>query len=873
MIEQATKAMVNVTIDGQPIAVEKGTTLFEAARRLNIAIPHYCYDRDLTIVASCRLCLVEIDNVPKLQPSCSTPVNEGQIIHTQSPNVLDARKMQMEFLLVQHPLDCPVCDQGGECKLQEYSMNHGLDETRFRYQRRTFPKPDIGPFVDLERNRCILCTRCTRFMEEIAGDAELAIVSRGNRAFISTFQNQPLKNEFAGNTIDLCPVGALTSKITRFRSRPWELKSAPAVCSLCAVGCNVNLQFRNRTKEILRVLPRRNDEVNGRWICDIGRFGFDQFNSPERQRVPLMRNAEGRLEESKWSRVITQSIQTLKTTAAQHGAGSIAGLIAPRASNETLYLFQKLLRDVIGTGNIDHRTESRINENEDGFLTSLALGAANHPFEEVREATTILVLGSDLPNELPIIKLQVRSRAVDPSNLYDSYCRPFTPSSVYVSPERLQQTTQVLIAHSRPTRLDPNAAQALHYRPGAELLFVALLLKIVAQEKGVPLPESVKTAVNTLNLETEFPRCGVETQAARAFAQALTGAARPTILVGESMFGGREGVDRVLLIGALASLLKAEGQTRLPFSLLLPYNNSRGAADLGCYPHRGPGFQPLPSPGKNTTEILQGCVDGSIQALILFQTDILNEYPDRPLAEAALKKVPFLLVADAYPTKTQSCAHVFCPLSTYTEEDGTYTNVAGRVQRAHKALDQLEGSLAGYQLLLALGDRWGAHWSQVDSRKLTVRLAEAAAHYKGFSWDALGLLGSRPNELDPALFKDCRKTLLGDPSASNGSVPEGCLRWVRGRSLFDTAAEKRFAPALVERSETCAAEIHPHDAIHLQIHPESPIRITGERGSLELPVRVSPDTMPGCVTVLGFYEGLPLNGVASEESPWVTIQQ
>jgi NADH-quinone oxidoreductase subunit G len=248
--------MITLTIDGQKVTVPQGTIIFEAIRTLGKTVPHYCYDRDLSIVASCRLCFVEIEKVPKLQPSCSTPVNEGMVVYTNSEKVLEARRMQMEFLLVQHPLDCPVCDQGGECKLQDYSLKHGTEDSRFRFEKRTYPKPDIGSLIDLERNRCILCSRCVRYMDEIAGSQELALVARGNDTYISTFMDEPLKNEFAGNTIDLCPVGALTSKVTRFRTRVWELRDKPSVCTLCSVGCNINLQYRNRTHEILRVVPR-----------------------------------------------------------------------------------------------------------------------------------------------------------------------------------------------------------------------------------------------------------------------------------------------------------------------------------------------------------------------------------------------------------------------------------------------------------------------------------------------------------------------------------------------------------------------------------------------------------------------------------------
>jgi NADH-quinone oxidoreductase chain G len=872
MTQDTAKPQVNITIDGHALSVDAGTTMYEAAQLLNTKIPHYCYDPDLTIVASCRLCLVEVEKVPKLLPSCSTPCAEGQVIYTQSEKVLEARKQQMEFLLVQHPLDCPVCDQGGECKLQDYSLQHGTDNTRFRYERRTFPKPDIGPFIELERNRCILCTRCTRYMEEIAGNAELAIVQRGNRARISTFQDRPLKNEFAGNTIDLCPVGALTSKITRFRVRPWELKQVESVCSMCSVGCSIHLEKRNRTKEILRITPRENEAINGRWICDIGRFGFDQFNSDDRQRVPLMKNESGVQEASKWGRVVNHTVNTLKSTIEQHGAGSVAGIISPRVSNETLYLFQKFMRDAVGTNNIDHRTETILPDNDDGFITSIIKNAVNNPFDEIKKCDAVLVVGSDLPNALPIIKLQVRSQALNMADPADPHCTPFTPITFYnPNPGKAQEKVKpVMMAYHRPTRLDKDIQHSIQYHPGSEAAFLSAVILELATVRGVAVPASVKSITGS-KVNEALKKCGVAKTDLDAIVKTVDAAGHPTILLGQDGFEGSDGVDVVLLASALAEMLISVGESKLPLSLLLPYNNSRGAMDIGCLPHRGPGYHPVENGGKNTQEILQGCIDGRIKALVLFDTDIVEEYPNRAMVQQALDAVPFLVVADSYPFETQKYADVFMPLSTYTEEDGTYTNVSGVVQRSNKAMDQLDGTLAGYQVLLALGERWGTGWKQMDSRKLLERIAGDVAHYAGMTWDSLGALGQASQDVERSLWNGAGRECMFKPASANGHAPDGSFRLVRGKYLFDTAGEKRYAEALVERSEPCVAEINPVDAKRLQVANGENVKIKGEKGVLELPAKVSPATFQGCVTVLGLYDNLPLNGITDDQAPWVQI--
>lgn len=846
---QPQQEMVTLSIDGREVTVEKGTTIIEAAARLGIDVPHYCYDRDLSIVASCRLCLVEIENVPKLQPSCSTPASAGQVVYTRSEKVLDARRMQMEFLLVQHPLDCPVCDQGGECKLQDYSMKHGTEDTRFRFVRRIFPKPDIGPFIDLERNRCILCTRCVRFMDEVAGNAEFAVVERGYRSHISTFQNRPLQNEFAGNTIDLCPVGALTSKITRFRTRVWELKSKPSVCSLCSVGCNVFLQHRNRTHEILRIVPRLNDEVNHRWICDIGRFGFDQFNSHERATKPMIKNGQGQQVETGWGSAIRATIEHLKNVKTNQGPHAIAGIIGPRQSNETLFLFQQFFREVIQTNNIDHRTEHVLYSNDDGYITSLAHRAVNDPFREIKRCSTIVLIGTDLPNELPILHLQAREQA--------------------------RKGKRIVRIHSRPTRFDKDCSRLWDYAPGEECEFIAGLLWAVLKKKNTQPSDEIKSILQAAAKHSKSEKTTVGSDQLDQIADALLEEDQTTLLIGESVYASTNGSVNVRLLAELAEYLKTEpGSPLLPLSLLLPYSNSRGAYDMGCLPHREAGYAEVKTPGRNTTQILEGCVDGSIQALVVFNSNLIEEYPDRDLVERALNEVPCLVVGDAFRYETAAFADVFLSLSMYTEEDGTFTNLAGRVQRAEKAVNQLEGTLSGFQTLLALGEGWGAGWRQVSLEKINAMMVKAVPHYEGLSWEALKQTGKNTKEVDFTRFQSSSRTHASCQVRSEKPSDENYpFRLVRGRYLFDTLGEKRFAPALVKRSDQCAAEIHPDDAKRLNLRQDRNITLRGDLGSLEVPFKVSEQTKVGCVTLLGHYAGLALNGVVAEDRPRVTIQQ
>ena len=709
--------------------------------------------------------------------------------------------------------------------------------------KRIFPKPNIGPLIDLERNRCILCTRCVRFLSQIAGKAELAVLKRGNSSRISTFDDQPLASEFSGNIIDLCPVGALTSKITRFRTRVWELKSVSSVCTQCSVGCNVELQYRNRTHEILRIIPRENASVNHQWICDAGRFCFDQFNSDDRQRVPLLLNDEKKLQESSWSAAIHKVVDKLKETVSKHGVKSVAGIISPRQSNESLFLFQRLFRNVIGANNIDHRINRVINQNDDPYLLSVALHAANRPFEEIQKASTIMVIGADVPNEMPILHLQIRNRA--------------------------GKGARVFVANSHASRMDDICANTLQYRPGMELALVEGLLYYLMKEESISVSEELKSFANKIRITKIAERTALDKKKFQEWAQALIEDNNFTILLGESILSAKYGREMVRLLAELLSSLRKNAAT-LPISFLLPDANACGASALGCYPHRLPGFKPAENAGKNISEILKACVDGNIKALFIMDANLLEEYPDRLLVKKALKSVPFLVVADSFRYNYTEYASVFLPLSMSSEEDGTYTNADGRVQKAFRALPQLNGSLSPVQVLLALGERWGSDFKQIPSSDVTNLIAANVSLFESLRWESLGKEGMLIKYADKSQFKEIHALSPVEDSAeeeSSGSL----YRLITGRNLFDTAGVKRFAGALVSRSEPIVAQINLADAAKLGIGEGDTVTVKGDAGQVKLPVSITDGISAGCISVLGKYTDCNWNEIASPQKPWVNI--
>jgi NADH-quinone oxidoreductase subunit G len=365
---------VALTIDGQNVEAPKGTLIIEAAKMVGIKIPHYCYHPGLPVVGSCRMCLVEIEKSPKLQPSCATPVAEGMVVRTRTPETLKNRRSVLEFLLLNHPLDCPVCDQAGECELQNYYMEHGLYDPRFdenkEKRKKAYP---IGPNIILDQERCILCTRCVRFTQEISKTSELGVIDRGHRSAIDVLPGYELNNPYSGNVADICPVGALTDRDFRFKCRVWFLGSAPSICPGCSRGCNIEIHFNERfnpryhDQRVHRLKPRFNEYVNDFWICDEGRYSYHSIDAANRLKIPRLK--QGReYRETSWEDALHEVAASLKKALAAHGPQGVALLVSPQMANEELFRIRQLFKDHLKIENIACRVPTSAALYSDDFL-------------------------------------------------------------------------------------------------------------------------------------------------------------------------------------------------------------------------------------------------------------------------------------------------------------------------------------------------------------------------------------------------------------------------------------------------------------------------------------------------------------------------
>jgi NADH-quinone oxidoreductase subunit G len=402
--EAPPKTTLTVTIDGTPIEAKPGELLIAAAERTGTYIPRFCWHPRMSSVGMCRQCLVEVDGPrgPALTVSCMQPVAEGMVVHTQSDTVKKAQEGVLEFLLINHPLDCPVCDKGGECPLQDQAVSHGPGESRFVEEKRHYEKPiPISDVVFLDRERCILCDRCTRFAKEVAGDPLIHFISRGNDTQVQTFPDEPFSSYFSGNTVQICPVGALTAKPYRFKARPWDLDQVESTCTTCAVGCRTVVQ--SSRDELLRYQGVDADPVNWGWLCDKGRFGFEAVNSDARLTGPMIRQGDA-LAATSWTKALDAAAGAIRRTLTERGPGHVAVIGGARGTNEDAAAWAKLAKDVIGTAHVDAQLD-------DGLPAALVMGLPRATIDQAAAAKTVLLLCGDLKEELPVLHLRLRDSA------------------------------------------------------------------------------------------------------------------------------------------------------------------------------------------------------------------------------------------------------------------------------------------------------------------------------------------------------------------------------------------------------------------------------------------------------------------------------
>ncbi|HEY0542334.1 MAG TPA: NADH-quinone oxidoreductase subunit G [Actinoallomurus sp.] len=693
--------LVSVTIDGFEISVPKGTLIIRAAELLGIQIPRFCDHPLLDPVAACRQCLVEIPDagngrgMPKPQPSCAVTVMPGMVIKTQlTSEVADkAQHGVMELLLINHPLDCPVCDKGGECPLQNQAMSNGRGESRFVEKKRTFPKPiALSTQVLLDRERCVQCARCTRFSDEIAGDAFIELLDRGAKEQVGTADGQPFQSYFSGNTVQICPVGALTGSAYRFRSRPFDLVSSPSVCEHCASGCAQRTDHRRG--KVTRRLAGDDPQVNEEWNCDKGRWAFTYTTAADRLTHPLVRNEDGVLEPASWSEALSIAAEGLAK--ARGKAGVLTG---GRVTLEDAYAYAKFARVALGTNDVDFRARAHSREEADFIAASVAGTPITVSYEELEKAPAVLLAGFEPEEESPIVFLRLR-KAARKHGLKVYSVAPFVSRG-------LAKVGGTLVATA----------------PGGEAETLGNLIT------GVALDTASKAAAELLKAEGSIILVG---ERLAAVPGALSAVGRLVAATGARIawVPRRAGERGAVEAGALPGLLP----------IGRPVIDAAARAEVA----RIWGVAALPAtPGRDTAGILAAARDEQLDALVVGGVDPFD-LPDPAEVLAALDSTPFIVSLEQRASAVTDRADVVLPVSVVTEKAGTFVNWEGR-GRPFEAVLKVPQVMSDLKVLGTIADLMDVHLALPDSASARRELAVLGG-FKGTRPGAPSVTAAVPGE-------------------------------------------------------------------------------------------------------------------------------
>jgi NADH-quinone oxidoreductase subunit G len=749
--------MVTFSIDGREVTSPENIMLVDGAKHGDVEIPVFCYEPKLgQPVGACRMCLVEIEGIPKLQTACSTPVKDGMVVHTQTDRVKTAQQAVVEFLLINHPLDCPVCDKGGECPLQDISFGWGGGRSRFIEPKRHFEKPlALSPLVAIDRERCILCYRCVRFSQEVSEDYQLVFQERGAHTFVGTFDGHPYVAPFSGNIIELCPVGALTSQPYRFRARPWDIEGAGGICTLCPAQCNVT--FTVRDERVLRVLGRDHHEVDDGWLCDKGRFAYQAIHVDERITQPMVRDG-GELRPVTWDRALDDAAAGLR-----RAAGRVGVLAGGDTTNEEGYLLQRVARETLGTADIDSRTYDALGRDD---LLALHDPALQATVPDLEFAHTVLVLGVEPVDEMPILDLRIRKGV-------------------------RRNRVNLAVATSRPSSLDANAKQVVRFAPGDEPRAASL---IAAALGGGEVPEQLADLV----------------------AQLRDGGEDVVVLYGERVLADPAGAEALV---SLAESLGLRGRAGAGLIGVPTAANGRGLREAGVLPFAGPGLAPVERTGRTAHEMAVAGAAGELAAVWLMGADPVATHPGRATWDAALERASTVVAHAGYLTEgIREHATVVFPAESHAEHEGTVVHPDGRVQRLRQAIARQGETRPGWWILSELGKRLGLDAQILAGPMASQQLFAAVPFYAGMTLDVIGGKGHRWPAAEAATAWPSPEAAVpsGRVTPEAGPDANGRLRLGTYRSIW-AGPEVAASPALKFLKARPRVELSPTDAKRLSL--------------------------------------------------------
>jgi formate dehydrogenase alpha subunit len=837
--------MVNLTIDDKNVTVAEGTTILDAAATVGIKIPTLCWLQKVSPTGACRVCAVEIEGVERTMTACNTPVKDGIKVTTQSDRITTIRRKVMELMLVNHPLDCPICDAAGECDLQDAC--YGLDVTRQEYAALLERRPIRydWPLIESDPNRCILCEKCVKVDHEVVGCDAIAVVNKGEATIIDTVDGKPLNCEFCGNCVAVCPTGTLISKPFKFRGRPWSFKVTNSVCAFCGNGCQI--EYHSRNGRVERVTSDDSTFNNGN-LCINGRFGYAYLNAPERLTLPLVKDSQGVQVKTDWNQAMAVAVQKLQEIIKQSGPNAVAGIGSPRLTNEENYLFQKLMRTAVGTASIDSEARLGFAGAQAVLLAKLGLSGASATLDKIDNAEAVLVFGCDLNAEATGAEYRVIKAAT-------------------------KNDATLVLANLRDVKLKKFANCHLKYTPGNELALINGLNKAIL-DAGLEDQVFIAAHVQNLNelreslasqsLADIAAAAGVTEADLKEAAALIAGKKSVAILFGADLI---RSVDAAAAVAAIADLALLTGCLGKEAGGLFPVdakNNTQGMLDMGISPAHLPGYQPAPSTGRDLWQIIDAIEAGEVKALYLLGSDLAS-FPDSTRIMKAIAKLELLLVQDIFAGEAARLAHVVFPAAAGAEKSGSFTSTDSRIQCLSKAVDAPGEAREDWDILSELYNRL-TFTTQPCNPELLLKEIRSVTTLYGTSCTVAGgrCTGTREQSftvkggfspaipVKPAAAAPFR-LLVGPVGYHNGTM--------------STKSENNLTVAPEGYVELFSA-----DAARLGLADGSTVKLTSAAGSIIGKARISERLQPGLVFAPSHFPALNATSLLKGNSNLVAVQ-
>jgi formate dehydrogenase alpha subunit len=825
--------MINLKIDGKEVQIENGATILTAAEHVGIDIPTLCFLKKVSPTGACRICVVDIEGSDKPMTACNTPATEGMIVTTQNEKLATIRKQIVELLLVNHPLDCPVCDAGGECDLQNVCYDLDVDTQPFMAEDVNAGVIDKWPLIQQVPNRCVMCEKCVKVCHETIGSSALFINEKGDRAFIDKTLDLC---EFCGNCVAVCPTGTMISKTFKFKARPWELTKTSSVCTLCAAQCQVDLNVKN--DEVYRVTSKDDVTVNDGNLCIGGYFGYGYINSDQRLTRPQIKSGKS-LKDVDWNEALSVVVDKIKAIRDDSGSDSLAGLSSPRLTNEENYLFQKLFRAGIGSNNIDSEARFGALRAQQLLNAKLGLKGASHHISHIGKAEAVLVFGADVTAEAPAIDWQI-----------EAACRS-------------KRDGNLVVANMRSVKLNRHANTALNYKPGSEVALANALGKLILDNGQVDESkmkelvgnfDELKATLGAVDISKASEVTGVSVALLEEAAAYLGAAASVALIFGADVSKGK---DAEQAIAAVANLAIVSGALTGEAGGLFPIDekgNMQGLIEMGVYPETFPGYQDyatnktkfekawgvsLPESGKNAIGILEGIEKGEIKFLYLAATNPLVTFPMSNRWRQALEKIEFLVVQDILATELVAMADVVLPGASAAEKTGSVTALDNRVSCLSKAIKCVGDAREDWEIFGELCMRLAGKETCPESAAVLQEIRELVPMYEGvcFAGGGHGQICLKETfDIQPGQLQF---------TAVAGDESDAGMQLLSGKSCFHFGTTSTFAAGPLSVEAEAYIEINPVDAEAVGVEDGAKVKVTAGDMTVTLQAKVTESVNAG----------------------------